>query len=189
MINNVVYDHPSWDRWYGECHILELHRARCMAHEMGVNRQTILSELYAQSSHTSAGMPQHDFLKKHFQSCALSQILAAETYNHEHFVRMRLARWQISVAPGILARRACKTLTRIFELVAPKVGIVVFRTWLNGWCTGFNYTDGTAGHLTTRQRPHFVLDQTGRATHLTTGVNRPGDGAMGHTWTMAAKLT
>jgi hypothetical protein len=60
---------------------------------------------------------------------------------------------------------------------------------VSGWCTGFNYTDGTAGHLTTRQRPHFILDQTGRATHVTTGVNRPGDGAMGHTWTMAAKLT
>eukprot|EP01046_Picozoa_sp_COSAG06_P016578 COSAG06_NODE_1100_length_10710_cov_9.583168_11_plen_209_part_00 len=58
-----------------------------------------------------------------------------------------------------------------------------------GWCSGFNWTDGSgAGKLATRQRPHFVLDQVGRATHLTTGVNRPGDSAMGHTYTMAAKL-
>ena len=28
----------------------------------------------------------------------------------------------------------------------------------------------------------------GIATHLTTGVNRPGDSGMGHTWTMAAAL-
>ena len=59
----------------------------------------------------------------------------------------------------------------------------------SGWCSGFNYTDGSGvGKLATRQRPHFVLDQAGRATHLTTGVNRPGDAGMGHTWTMAAKL-
>ena len=58
----------------------------------------------------------------------------------------------------------------------------------SGWCTGFNYTDGTVGRLVTRQRPHFVLDKGGRATHLTTGVNRPDDVGMGHTWTMAAKL-
>ena len=59
----------------------------------------------------------------------------------------------------------------------------------NGWCSGFNWTDGSgAGKLKTRQRPHFVLDQAGRATHLTTGVNRPDDTGMGHTYTMAAKL-
>jgi hypothetical protein len=60
----------------------------------------------------------------------------------------------------------------------------------DGWCSGFNYTGGgSEGDLMTRQRPKWVLERkTGRATHLTTGVNRPGDSGMGHTWTMAAKL-
>ena len=58
-----------------------------------------------------------------------------------------------------------------------------------GWCTGFNYTDGGAGgRLKTRQRPKWVIDVTGAATHLMTGVNRPGDAGMGHTWTMANVL-
>jgi hypothetical protein len=56
------------------------------------------------------------------------------------------------------------------------------------WCTGFNYSDGTVGKAATRQRPKWILDKHGVATHLTTGVNRPGDGGMGHTWTMAATL-
>ena len=59
----------------------------------------------------------------------------------------------------------------------------------HGWCSGFNYTDGTPGTLVTRQRPKWITDpNTGRVTHLTTGVNRPGDSGMGHVWTMAAKL-
>ena len=58
----------------------------------------------------------------------------------------------------------------------------------SGWCSGFNYTDGTAGELATRQRPLWVVDKAGQATHLTTGVNRPDDSGMGHTWTMVAKL-
>ena len=57
-----------------------------------------------------------------------------------------------------------------------------------GWCSGFNYTDGSAGELKTRQRPKWVTDASGAATHLTTGVNRPGDKGMGHTWTMANVL-
>ena len=57
-----------------------------------------------------------------------------------------------------------------------------------GWCTGFKYTDHTAGQLKTRQRPKWVVDAAGVATHLTTGVNRPGDAGMGHTWTMANVL-
>jgi hypothetical protein len=56
----------------------------------------------------------------------------------------------------------------------------------DGWCSGFNYTDGgPPGTLSTRQRPKWVVDKTGAATHLTTGVNRPGDSPMGHVWTMA----
>ena len=59
----------------------------------------------------------------------------------------------------------------------------------SGWCRGFNYSDGTAGMLATRQRPKWITDpKTGQALYLTTGVNRPGDGGMGHVWTMAAKL-
>ena len=59
------------------------------------------------------------------------------------------------------------------------------------WCSGFNYTGGGGGgegHVATRQRPKWIVDKAGAATHLTTGVNRPGDSSMGHCWTMAAKL-
>lgn len=59
----------------------------------------------------------------------------------------------------------------------------------SGWCSGFNYTDGSPGKLATRQRPKWVTDATGAATHLMTGVNRPGDTGMGHTWTMANRLS
>jgi hypothetical protein len=59
----------------------------------------------------------------------------------------------------------------------------------SGWCSGFNYTDGGGPKkLLTRQRPKWIVDQNGEATHLTTGVNRVGDSQMGHTWTMAARL-
>ena len=59
-----------------------------------------------------------------------------------------------------------------------------------GWCSGFNYSSSHAGpkKLTTRQRPKWITNGAGIATHLTTGVNRPGDSGMGHTWTMAAAL-
>ena len=55
------------------------------------------------------------------------------------------------------------------------------------WCSNISYTDGTTGSVATRQRPKWLVDEkTGEATHLFTGVNRPGDSGMGHTWTMAA---
>lgn len=57
-----------------------------------------------------------------------------------------------------------------------------------GWCEAVNYTSGAAGNLATRQRPKWITDRTGAATHLSTGVNRPGDAGMGHTWTMVARL-
>lgn len=85
------------------------------------------------------------------------------------------------------------------------------------WCSNISYTDGTAphctllhpyllrtlvttwalttinlgttGNLATRQRPKWLTDKSGVATHVFTGVNRPGDGGMGHTWTMAAAVT
>jgi hypothetical protein len=58
-----------------------------------------------------------------------------------------------------------------------------------GWCSGFNYTDGGGPkQLQTRQRPKWITNKDGAATHLTTGVNRVGDIGMGHTWTMAARL-
>jgi hypothetical protein len=58
------------------------------------------------------------------------------------------------------------------------------------WCSDVAYTDGTVGQLSTRQRPKWLVDaKTGVATHLFSGVNRPSDSPMGHTWTMAASLT
>jgi hypothetical protein len=57
------------------------------------------------------------------------------------------------------------------------------------WCTDIPYTDGTNGTLATRQRPKWLTDKDGVATHVFTGVNRPGNGGMGHTWTMAAAVT
>jgi len=60
------------------------------------------------------------------------------------------------------------------------------------WCTGVEYVDGTTDldPLVTRQRPKWLVDRTtGVATHVFTGVNRPKDTGMGHTWTMAATVT
>jgi len=57
------------------------------------------------------------------------------------------------------------------------------------WCTNVSYTDGSVGSLATRQRPKWYTDKTGAATLVFTGVNRPGQGGMGHTWTMAAAVT
>lgn len=56
------------------------------------------------------------------------------------------------------------------------------------WCTNVTYTDGSRGSYATRQRPKWLVDRTGMATHVFTGVNRAGDSAMGHTWTMAAAV-
>jgi len=57
------------------------------------------------------------------------------------------------------------------------------------FCHNVSYTDGSFGDLKTRQRPKWVVGKDGVATHLLTGVNRPGDGGMGHTWTMAASFS
>eukprot|EP00038_Savillea_parva_P008795 m.179234 g.179234 ORF g.179234 m.179234 type:complete len:458 (-) comp14715_c0_seq1:59-1432(-) len=57
------------------------------------------------------------------------------------------------------------------------------------WCNNIEYIDGKNGSLTTRQRPKWLTDSQGVATHVFTGVNRPGDSAMGHTWTMAAAVS
>ena len=59
-----------------------------------------------------------------------------EHYNHEEFLRRRLKRWKFQTPIGIICRRATTKIGIIFSLVSPRVAAVVFRTWLNGWCTG-----------------------------------------------------
>ena len=58
-----------------------------------------------------------------------------------------------------------------------------------GWCTNVPFTDGVNRTLSTRQRPKWLVNNKGVATHVFTGVNRDGDSAMGHTWTMAAAVS
>ena len=47
-----------------------------------------------------------------------------------------MTRWRISHVPeGTLARRAASGLNLAFKLVPPRVAHVLFRSWINGWCT------------------------------------------------------
>ena len=75
-------------------------------------------------------------IKRKFQGQALNSLLHAEAYSHEDVLRRKLKRWGIRTVPeGTLARRASRYIRHAFTLVPTRVAVVLFRTWLNGWCT------------------------------------------------------
>ena len=79
-------------------------------------------------------------MKAAFQSQVVQHLVAAERYNHEHILRKKITRFEITCVPaGILSRRAAKRLVHAFEIVPARVAIVLFRTWLNGWCTACRF--------------------------------------------------
>ena len=83
-----------------------------------------------------------EYVKRRFQAEVLLQLTAADAYNHEHVLRRKLARWNFGLAwtpPGILARRSTVILNVTLKLVPLRVALVLFRAWLNGWCTARRY--------------------------------------------------
>ena len=126
---------PSWQQWYEQSHVFVLRRACRQASQVSISQQSVCHAISEQVPHLS-GTRLANHVKKHFQAKALEQILSKERYNHEAFLRGRLERWRLQEAPiGIMTRRSVQRLTKIFSLTTVRVGVVIFRTWLNGWCT------------------------------------------------------
>ena len=74
--------------------------------------------------------------KNGFQNAVFAKLIRLEAYDHEAVLRKKLARWRIHAIPdGSLARRGSRILQRAFERAPVRVANVLFRTWLNGWCT------------------------------------------------------
>ena len=66
----------------------------------------------------------------------LHAVTSKGPYGTEDFLRRKLQRWRIvEVLPGTLSRRACLVLREACATVPLRVAIVLFRTWVNGWCT------------------------------------------------------
>ena len=79
-------------------------------------------------------------LRTNYQRLVVEHLLAQDSYNGEMVLRNTLARWHINTVPeGTLARRAATILRRAFVLTSPRLAGVLFRSWLNGWCTGRRY--------------------------------------------------
>ena len=135
LLSRSLHTHGSWANWYHHSHILVLKRASTEAIKRGITSSNIRRSIAETAPNASqAGL--HALIKKRFQSHVLSELLHKEEYCHEHVLRMRLARWALcGMLPGVLGRRTPKRLAEIFSLCAPCVAAVVFRTWLNGWCT------------------------------------------------------
>ena len=75
-------------------------------------------------------------LRKQYQSLVLKQLLAHDRYSTEALLRRKLERWRIKGVPeGTLTRRATQILSWAFDMTSPRIAGVLFRSWLNGWCT------------------------------------------------------
>ena len=139
MLLATSQSYPSaWEGWYEQSHVFVLHRARIAASRLGIISQTIIASIRSETSRAIE-------IKKKFQSRALRHILHKEPYNQEHYLREKLAKWKIDGVSafglhlGWLAPRALRCLTHAFELVQPRVAIVLFRTWGNAWCTASRF--------------------------------------------------
>lgn len=135
MFVGATYPRDEWQNWYRNSAIMVVHRAKVAASERGITSATIRTAIAARcNTHQRMGLQQS--IKRCFQAEAMSQILQSQQYESEHHIRTKLRRWRVASVPeGILARRALTRLQQAFALVPIRVAIVLFRTWLNGWCT------------------------------------------------------
>ena len=135
--------HKAWDEWYNKSHVLILTRAHDQAEELGINKSSMRNQMAKR--HGSIGQCEASF-RKRFQYHVFRKLVQLEGYNHELVLRGKLARWRITEPPeGALARRACRVLHQAFDIMPVRVATVLFRTWLNGWCTArrFQLTSST----------------------------------------------
>ena len=125
--------HKCWDHWYNNSHVLVLTRACEQAEGLGITKANLTTELAKRCRNRNQ---LEAFVRKRFQFHAVRKLTALENYNHEYVLRSKLSRWRIAEIPeGTLARRACKRLKQAFDTMPVRVANVLFRTWLNGWCT------------------------------------------------------
>ena len=135
-------DHGAWSAWYANSYIYVLDRARSEAGSLGVSLELVHATLRT----NPRSLPRTDCegrLRRSFQDCAYQLLLSRDGYDAEHHIRRRLQRWLVHGAPpaGVLARRGLNRMRTFFRLVGPRVAIVVFRAWFNGWCTARRFQD------------------------------------------------
>ena len=102
----------AWSDWYASHFASVVGSAKCRASSMGLQASDNQHSIY-------------DSIRA-LQACP-NRIEAR--------FRHKLARWQLSVPLGRLARRAPNIFQRLSRLVPPRVMAAVWRTQWNGWCT------------------------------------------------------
>ena len=131
-LQNLLLEHiipPLPRTWYEQSCVSVLARTMVQCRSIGVTAQSIKSALKPNPRSNSA--------KIAFQKEAYKQLLqkGPDKLNIEWRLRERLGRWQVQLAPRIVACRSMVLLKRIAKLVAPRVWVVVFKTLYNAWCT------------------------------------------------------
>ena len=128
------YRHPEWASWYSNSITLQLESARLEAAELGVTDTAIR----ARHQHPR-GL--HNTERKIFQKTVYLLLLEAHPGNAEFRIRHKLERWRIPTPVSLLARRAHNRLQRAFDLVPPRVAVVLFSTLWNRWCTARRFQE------------------------------------------------
>ena len=133
---SACFKHEIWSRWYDNSHVSVLLSTRLKLQDVGVTPSTVRSALLQARRPGSSISALRNYVKNHFQSTVLHQLVLSEAFSHEHAIRLHLVRWKLTSVPeGVLARRAARHLRAACGLVPVRVAIVLFRTWFNGWCT------------------------------------------------------
>ena len=70
-----------------------------------------------------------------FQRVASEMLQNTQARYPELRMRRRLECWDLELVPRIRGIRAVAALRRISQLLPPRVGAAVLRTWWSGWCT------------------------------------------------------
>ena len=111
-------------------------QARAQLELLRITASNVRAELRlsAGNNHSQLSLEKH--VRRSFQGQVLQRLIQVEVYFHEHVLRTKLKRWKLHMVPeGTLARRSARLLRAASDLVAPRVVLVLFRTWFNGWCT------------------------------------------------------
>ena len=111
-------------------------QARAQAELFGITAVNVRAELRLLAGHNHTQLSLEKHVRRSFQGQVLQRLIKGEVYFHEHVLRTKLKRWKLNTVPeGTLSRRSARLLRNASGLVAPRVVLVLFRTWFNGWCT------------------------------------------------------
>ena len=130
------YRHDCWSDWYSNNFTMQLERARRHAEECDITSHKV--QLQLQYLHPDADAK---VTNRAFQRTAYDMLLQQQSDNAENRIRHKLERWRIPTPISLLSRRAHNRLQRAFNLVAPRVAVVLFGSMWNRWCTARRFQE------------------------------------------------